>query len=138
MVQQAMVFHLFGVISWIAGLVAVATLLRLHAREASQGIIDVARKAAMLTDIAATVAIGTGLWMIMGLSGTPMSPMKNRNIQIKVTLAILVVVGMHGLIRAKLGKARKGKEGSALPDFVLPVLLGTAFVIVYLAVRRPF
>ena len=125
--------HLFSIIGWTGGLLTVAGLIALGPRAAEA----LARRTALSTDLAATVAIFCGLAIIVGLAGAPDSPMKRPHMHLKLTLAVLGYIGMHGYLRVRLKKVLKG-EATGLPSFVVPLVLGLALAISLLVVLKPF
>lgn len=125
--------HLFGVLLWIAGLVACLRLLRAHAQCGERAVAATAGSTALLMDIGATVAIAAGLVMALGME--PM-PLQQGWLHIKLTFVVLGMLSAHGLTRAKLKRA-KGGEAAAPPAFLLPGVLAIVAVIVALAVTKP-
>ena len=125
--------HVFGVILWVAGLVACLRLLRAHAAGGGSATAAVARSTAILMDIGATVAILAGLTMVIGMEP---SPLREGWMHPKLLLVVLGVLGAHGVTRAKIAKARRG-ENVAMPAFVEPAAIAAVAVIVALAVAKP-
>ena len=117
--------HLIGVILWMGSMFAVYWLLRLHAY-APKDVLDkltlMERSLALSMDLAATLAIGTGLTMAFSKAGT--HPTSNLFaapgagwFHIKLTLVVLGILPVHGMVRAKVGKFSRGQI-SKVPEWM--------------------
>lgn len=115
--------HLLGVVGWLGGMLAVISAL--GAGNAPGG-----KRVAMVMDLGATLAIGAGLALLLGLEP---SPLTRPNFHIKLTVVIVGLLGLHGFLRVRLGKVSRG-AAEGVPGFVLPLwiaLVAALFVIVY-------
>ncbi len=128
--------HIIGDVAWVAGLVSVFALLRAHhgADAASRpGLVSAARAMALLMDLGATLAIGLGLWLAFASPRFPTNAFGSGGwFHIKMTLVVLGLLSAHGLMRAKLGKLRRGQPAE-VPTWVLPLVLAAAAIIIVLA-----
>lgn len=122
--------HIIGFVLWVAGLVSVAALLRTHegADAASRpGVVSSARSMALLMDLGATLAIAIGLTLAFKSPRFPDSAFKSGGwLHVKLTLVVLGMLVPHGMMRAKIGKLRRGAKTPALPGWVLPAILVAA------------
>ncbi len=125
--------HVFAVILWIAGLVASLRLIRAHAAGGGEAAVSSARGSAVIMDIGATLAILSGLTMILGSDPSPMS---EGWLHAKLGLVVLGLFALHGITRAKIAKARRGGE-SALHPAIEPVAIALAALLAILAVAKP-
>lgn len=136
--------HLIGVFLWIGGLFTTYWLLRIHA-QAPKDVHDkltlMERSLAMVMDLAATLAIGLGLWMALlhdwdhpntTLFGAPHAGW----FHIKLTAVVLGVLPVHGIIRAKIGKLSRG-QNVTVPQWPWGLLLVAIVVIALMVVRGP-
>lgn len=121
------VAHIIGFTVWVGGLLSVAALLRAHegADAASRpGMVTAARGMALIMDLGATLAIAMGLWLALKSPRFPHTAFKSGGwLHIKLTLVVLGLLATHGLMRAKIGKLRRGTKTTALPAWVIPVVL---------------
>ena len=119
--------HIIGFTVWVAGLVAVAALLRAHegADAASRpGIVTAARGMALIMDLGATLAIAIGLWLAFKSPRFPNTAFKSGGwLHVKLVLVVVGLLAPHGMMRAKIGKLRRGAKTTALPAWVIPVIL---------------
>ena len=136
--------HLLGVILWVGGLFATYWLLRIHAhapKDAHEKLTLMERSLAMSMDIAATLAIGCGVFLILypmesddrTVFGLP----KAGWFHVKLTLVVLGVLPVHGLIRARIKKFGQGKI-TPMPQWLWSLLLASLAAIVILVIKRPF
>jgi protoporphyrinogen IX oxidase len=125
--------HLFGVILWIAGLIACLQLLRAHASGGGSAAAETARSTALLMDLGAALAIAAGLTMALAVEP---SPFREGWLHAKLTFVVLGMLSLHGITRAKIKKARRG-ETSSLAAWPLPAALALVALIVTLAVAKP-
>ena len=125
--------HVLGVVGWAGGLVACLRLLSAHAGGAGRAAVDTARSTALAMDISATLAIATGVTMLVGV--TP-SAMQEPWMHAKLTVVVLGLLSMHGMVRARIKKARSG-EAKPLAGFAMPVVVIAVAVIIALAVAQP-
>jgi uncharacterized membrane protein len=142
--KRLLTAHLIGVFIWIVGLFAVYWLLRIHAnspREMHEKLTLMERSMALMMDIAAAVAIGCGIALILKTS--PSNPTGNLLTQkgagwlhIKLTVVVLAVLPVHGMIRARIKKFGQGKI-TPVPQWQWTLLLAaiTAIPILVFVVR---
>jgi protoporphyrinogen IX oxidase len=126
--------HVFGSFIWVGGLFALAAFLDAFAAEtdpAARGrLARFLRQAAIVPDIGGTIAIGFGLYWLINFREVLM---KMPYMHIKLTLVVLVL-GIHGFLKVKAKKARKGEGFTAPPSAVKGLLslvvLGIIVVVV--------
>lgn len=133
--QFAYVLHILGFIAWLGGLFAVTRILILATGEADAGfrlrLGGLARKLALTCDIGATLTLLGGLWLLVEMRDYVLA---QPWMHIKLTL-VLVLLGVHGLVRVKAKKASLGP--AAFPGALLPVLSLLAIAIVILVIFKP-
>jgi len=137
--------HLIGVFVWLGGLFATYWLLRIHSHsppEMHERLTLMERSMALMMDIAAALAIGCGIALIV--THTPSNPTGNLLAQkgagwlhIKLTVVVLGILPVHGMIRARIKKFGQGKI-SPVPQWQWTVLLAsiTAIAILVFVVRN--
>jgi putative membrane protein len=122
--------HVFGFVCWIGGLVTVLLLLRVHGvveGPAREVLGRQERKAAVLMDVGATIAIVCGLWMALG---APVNAFKTGAwLHVKLTLVAIFLFGMHGWARVQIRKFRDGKVRHVSSKLIVVVLLAVAAII---------
>ncbi len=129
--------HVFSVLMWLGAMMGTLQVLMFHAKQeepTQRALTGFEKKSAMAMDIGATLTILTGVLLILA---SPSKPMTHGWMHIKLSLVVLVILGCHGFIRAKIKKFSKGAV-KAIPAFLYPVLLVAIAGIVVLAVRQPF
>jgi uncharacterized membrane protein len=110
--------HLLGVVFWIAGISTVYWLLRIHAhapKDVLEKLTLMERSLALMTDVAATVAIGCGL--AIAINGQPgfgfnwfeVNPNNRAWLHIKLAVVVLAILPVHGLVRARVKRFGQGK-----------------------------
>jgi uncharacterized membrane protein len=128
--------HVLGFTVWVAGLVAVAALLRAHeaADAASRpGVILAARNMALLMDLGATLAIAIGLIMAFNSQQYPNTAFKTGGwLHVKLAVVVLGLLVPHGMMRAKIGRLRRGAQTGRLASWVFSVILLAAAVAISL------
>lgn len=110
--------HVVGVILWVGGLTAVLALLHVHPRVEEAGrklLTQVERRLALVMDLGAALAIGTGLYR--ALSRTPIEFKNGGWLHIKLTAVVLCVLSVHGIARVKIKKF-SGGDARPLPPTV--------------------
>jgi len=129
--------HFLGFFLWVGAMLALALALRAHAaagasaKEVFERLEGVYAKA---MEFGALLAIACGVLMIVK-SPAAVSPMKQPYLHIKLTL-VVVILGMHGLVRMSMARVRKGTGGG--PGVAVPwLILAAAAAIFYLAVVKP-
>src|SRR4029079_13449514 len=97
------------------------------------------RSMALMMDIAAALAIGTGIALIMYRpgEGTIFSEKPAGWFHIQLTIIVLGLLAMHGMLRAKVGKFSRG-EAPTVPQWQWTVILSSvvAILIVVFVVRN--
>jgi len=145
MYQWLVTGHLIGVILWMGCLFSVYWLLRLHA-QAPTDVLDkltlMERSLALTMDLAATLAMGTGVALALGRSAT--HPTTNLFaapgagwFHIKLTLVVVGVLSVHGLVRGKVAKFGRGQI-SPVPQWAWSLLLASIAGIVILVMRAHY
>lgn len=136
--------HVIGFLLWVGGLFSTYWLLRIHAqspKEVHEKLTLMERSLALVMDIAATLAIATGL--VMALSHPDFRPTnlfatpKSGWFHAKLALVVLGILPVHGIIRAKIGKFGRG-EVTGISQWLWSLLLIAICGIAILVVRRPF
>jgi putative membrane protein len=126
-------FHVFGVILWVAGLVGL-TLLFAAARgesdvAARKRLLGFARRAGMVPDIGATLAIVFGLHWLFAYKFYKFHYMHAK------LLFVVFLLGLHGFLRAKTKRAAESGDAS-LPAFVRPALAIVVLAIVFFVITK--
>lgn len=123
--------HVIGFVFWVTGIVAVLQLLRIHSIVESQTMREVLtryqRRAAILMDVGALLAIVFGLWM--ALATTPNHFTRGAWLHIKLTIVALVLLGTHGWARAQVKRFRHGKVRHVPTALLIAVLAAAAAAI---------
>jgi uncharacterized membrane protein len=124
--------HLIGVVLWIAGLVAVYWMLRVHVhapKEAHEKLTLMERSLAMSMDLAATLAMGCGL--VIAIWDKRFSAPGGGYFHIKLTVVLLGILSVHGMIRARIKRFGMG-EISPVPAWQWSLLLASIAAIMIL------
>lgn len=128
--------HVLGFTTWIGGLLAVAALLRAHegADAASRpGVITASRNMALVMDLGATLAIAVGLIVAFKDPKYPNTAFKTGGwLHVKLAVVVLGLLVPHGMMRAKIGKLRRGTQTAPLASWVIPGILLAAAVVITL------
>ncbi len=129
--------HFIGVFIWIAGLVTVYWLLRVHVhapKEAHEKLTLMERSLALMTDVASALAIGCGL--AMAIRGHTFTTKPAGWFHIKLAIVVLGILPVHGMIRARIKKFQNGNI-TPVPQWQWTLLLASlvAILIVVTAVR---
>lgn len=131
--QWILALHVLGFITWIGTMFATSVVLRLHGRAAEAartGFAEVEKALARWMERGALVAIACGVILLVGAPGPSM--IKQPFMHIKLTL-VVVLIGLHGLVRAKMARLGRGKGKppfAALPPLILIVAGAIAAVII--------
>jgi uncharacterized membrane protein len=132
--------HLISLFLWVGGLFAIYWMLRLHAhapKDAHEKLTLMERSIALATDIAAAVAIGTGLAMVFGYPGGNLLGQPGAGwMHIKLAVVVLGVLPVHGMLRAKIKKFGMGQI-APVPQWLWSLFLVSITVIVILVFRGP-
>ena len=137
--------HLIGVFLWVGGLFSTYWLLRVHAqapKDVHEKLTLMERSLALAMDLAATLAIVTGLWMAFSKGGdhptsTLFTAPQSGWFHAKLTLVVLGILPVHGIIRGRIGKFGRGNVTS-IPQALWSLLLVAICAIVSLVTKRPF
>jgi uncharacterized membrane protein len=131
--------HLIGVLLWIGGLMSIYWIQRVEAGAPKDGrdqLTAMQRSLAIMMDLAAALAIGSGIAMIVDPAN--MLTMPNMGwLHTKLTLVVLGILPVHGMIRARVKKFSRG-ENPNVPQWQWSLLLAAVCGIVILVVKRPF
>lgn len=131
--------HLIGVVLWIGGLMSVYWLQRVQSHaptDARDQLTAMQRSLALMMDLAATLAIGTGVYMIVSPANMLTMPHMGW-LHAKLAIVVLGILSMHGMARARVGKFSRG-ETPAVPQWQWSLLLAAIVAILILVVKRPF
>ncbi len=122
--------HVIGFVAWIAGLVTVLQLLRVHGMvegPAREVLTRQQRKVGILMDGGATLAMVCGFWMAFG---GPINAFKTGGwLHMKLTLVALVLLGIHGWARVKMKRFRQGQVQPVSQLITVVVLVAAAVII---------
>jgi uncharacterized membrane protein len=120
-------------------------LLRIHAQSPKvvhERLTLMERSLALSMDLAAALAIGTGL--VLALTKNATHPTGNLFgyphsgwFHVKLTLVILGILPVHGIVRGRIAKFGRG-EVTGIPQWLWSLLLAAICGIVILVFRRPF
>ena len=131
-------FHLFGMLIWFAGIVASLRMLSAYNATPSDQRVDFKQfsgKVGLLMDIGAGLTVVMGLWLISNKAGLALFK-AGGFMHAKLTL-VVVLIGLHGFVRVKLAKYRKGSVNPT-PGWLFPLVSLIFFAIVLLIEVRPF
>src|SRR5262245_57966674 len=131
--------HFIGLVFWIAGLVSVYWLLRLHAhapKDAHEKFTLMERSMAMLMEIASVLAIGCGI--ALAISGPPGSPVTwfkiGKWLHYKLVL-VIVLLAVQGMVRGRVKKFGRGQI-TPVPQWMWTLLLVTVTAIILIATTK--
>jgi uncharacterized membrane protein len=137
--QWLLVGHVLGVILWIGGLSTVFWVLRIHTQTPdtiSDKLVLMERSLALAMDLAAALAIGTGLGMAFQYTPNLFAMEGAGWFHIKVTIVVVGLIAMHGMIRARVGKFSRG-EKPVVPTWIWSVMLVSVTAILVMVFRGP-
>jgi protoporphyrinogen IX oxidase len=128
----AYTLHVYGIVLWVAGLVAVTMLLDAAHGEtdpaAKKRLGTFARKVARLPDLGATLALIFGLHILFSLKMYRLHYMHAK------LLFVAILIGLHGFVRVKTKQAAEGKD-VAVPWF-RPVMGLVVLAIVFFVMTK--
>ncbi len=130
--------HLIGVFLWIGGLFTTYWLLRIHAsapKDVHDKLTLMERSLALMMDIAATLAIGTGLYMAISIHLFSMP--HSGWFHTELAIVVLGILPVHGIVRGRIAKFSRGQSAS-VPQWAWSLLLAALCAIVILVVKKPF
>jgi uncharacterized membrane protein len=132
--------HVISLFLWIGGLFAVYWMLRLHAhapKDSHEKLTLMERSIALSADIAAAVAIGTGIALLFGYPGGNLLAQPGAGwMHIKLTVVVLGVLPVHGMLRARIKRYGMG-DLKPVPQWLWSLFLVAITVIVILVFRGP-
>ncbi len=129
--------HVLGVFLWIGGLMSIYWIQRLHAdspKNVRDRLTAMERSLALTTDIAAAVAIGCGVAMIVYPHNMLSLPHMGW-LHAKLAVVVLGILPMHGMMRARVKKFSRGGNPS-VPQWQWSLLLIALAAIVILVTTR--
>ncbi|HSN26966.1 MAG TPA: CopD family protein [Kofleriaceae bacterium] len=132
--------HLIGVFLWIGGLFSTYWLVRIHAsapKDVHERLTLMERSLALMMDIAATLAIGTGIFMALDLTPNLFKMPHSGWFHTKLAIVVLGILPVHGIVRARIAKFSRG-ESPSVPQWAWSLLLAALCAIVILVVKKPF
>jgi uncharacterized membrane protein len=125
--------HLIGVLFWVGGLMTLYWIQRVHThapKDVRDQLTLMERSLAMMMDLAAALAIGCGIAMIVHPHNL-MSLPEMGWLHAKLAVVVLGVLPVHGMIRARVKKFSRG-ETPAVPQWQWSLLLVSVVVIIIL------
>ncbi|MCP4447679.1 MAG: hypothetical protein GY811_20435 [Myxococcales bacterium] len=129
--------HLYAILSWVGALIGISFILRQHAKAAEgayKDFIELEKGTAITMDISATIAMICGFAMLFSISP---SPLKGQGWMHAKLFLVVVLAGIHGMQRMRVGKYKRGNV-TAEPGWLIPVVEIAALGIIVLASARPF
>ena len=129
--------HVIGVVLWVSGLTAIYWMLRFHdhAPKADRDKLTYMERAmALSTDIAATVAIGCGVVLVVEEHWFSMP--HNGWLHIKLAAVVLGILSTHGMLRARIKRYSRG-ELKPVPTWLWSLFLASV-VVAIIAVTTQF
>jgi uncharacterized membrane protein len=132
--------HLIGVFLWLGGLFSTYWLLRIHAhapKDVHEKLTLMERSLALMMDIAATLAIGTGLVMALDRTPTLFTTPHSGWFHAKLAVVVLGILPVHGIVRARIARYGRG-DLKPVPQWAWSLLLAAICAITILVVKRPF
>ena len=140
MYEWLKVAHLISLFLWIGGLFAIYWMLRMHVHapeSMKEKLTLMERSIALSTDIAATLAMGAGIAMIITAPGGMMLAQPGHGwLHIKLTAVVLGLLPMHGMLRAKIKRFGMGQI-KPIGNWIWTVILVTVTVAVIMVIRGP-
>ena len=139
--------HIIGILLWIGALFTVYWMLRLHTqtpKDVSDKLTLMERSMAIVMDLGATLAIGTGIAMAVSAGG-PRGTHPVTNLfaapgagwfHIKLTLVVLCILSVHGFVRSRVAKFSRG-ETPSVPSWPWSLLLVGIVGIAIMVMRGP-
>lgn len=135
--------HLIGDFLWVGSMFVLYWLLRFHTQAPSQAhekLVLMERSLALAMDVTATLAIGCGIALIfyrLKPEGTIFSEKPAGWFHIKLLVVALGMLGLHGMLRARVKAASTGAP-KPMPDWMWTLQLATvvAIVIITFVVRN--
>ena len=139
--------HIIGILLWIGSLFTVYWLLRFHTQapaEVSDKLTLMERSMAIVMDLGATLAIGTGIAMAVSVGG-PRGTHAASNLfaapgagwfHIKLTLVVVCILSVHGFVRSRVAKFSRGEKPS-VPAWPWSLLLVGIVGIAVMVMRGP-
>jgi len=131
--------HLISLFLWIGGLFAIYWMLRLHAHapaDAHEKLTLMERSIALSADIAAALAIGSGIAMLFQPHGFLLAQKGAGWMHIKLTIVVLGMLPVHGMLRARIKRFGMG-DFKPVPQWLWTLFLTSMTVIVILVIRGP-
>ena len=130
--------HLIGVFFWLGGLMSVYWLLRIHVhapKDSHDKLTLMERSLALMMDLAATLAIGSGI--AMAVDGHMFTGPRMGWFHIKLTVVVLGILSAHGLVRARVGRFSRGQL-KPVPSWVWSLFVASVVAILILVTRVRF
>jgi uncharacterized membrane protein len=136
--------HLLGMVLWMGTLFATYWMLRVHAHapaDARDKLTLMERSLALSMDVAATLAIGCGIFLVIYpvemIDGTIFSLPKPGWFHAKLAIVVLGILPVHGIVRGRIAKFSRG-QSPTVPQWPWSLLLASISAIVILVIKRPF
>jgi uncharacterized membrane protein len=129
--------HVIGIIFWVAGLMTVYWLQRMHAHapaDARDKFTAMERSLALTTDLAATLAMVSGIIMLVHPFNMFSLP-KMGWLHAKLAVVVLGILPLHGMMRARVKKFSRG-ETPNVPQWQWSMLLVAVVAIVIFVVTK--
>lgn len=131
--------HVISLFLWFGALFAIYWLLRLHVHAppaAHEKLTLMERSIALSGDIAAAVAIGTGISLLFQPHGLYLTQPGAGWLHIKLAVVVLGVLPVHGILRGKIKRFGMGQL-APVPQWLWSLFLAALTVIVILVIRGP-
>ncbi len=128
--------HVVGVVLWISGLSTIFWMLRFHdhaPKETHEKLTLMERGMALATDLAAALAIGTGI--AIAVHQKYFSTPGNAWLHVKLTAVVLGVLSTHGMLRARIKRYSRG-ELKPVPTWLWSLLLAGVVISIFAVVTR--
>lgn len=126
--------HVFGALVWFAGTMTAIHVLVARERAPEVDFSKLEGGVGRVMDTGATMILVTGIGLLLTDAGRALLSHGFMHAKLTVVVALL---GLHGFVRASLGRARRG-EARPIPGWLVPAAVLMFFAVVVLIEVRPF
>ncbi len=129
--------HVFAFLTWVGSLIGLSFILKQHAvaAEASRpDFIALEKGIAIAMDIGATITLIVGSILLIEIKPSLMK--QGGFMHAKLSL-VVVLLGLHGFQRMRVGKFKRGAV-SANPAWMIPAVEACVVAIIIMIAVRPF